>query len=89
LSPNIDRDFSAASKMAWASILWRATAISTAGHSQTIATSPDGGSGETQVQRLMAQAGIQGAKRRGKPWRTTISDSEARSGHRGHLTADC
>jgi putative transposase len=38
-------------------------------------------SGETaprcQVQRLMAQAGIQGAKRRGKPWRTTISDPAA------------
>ena len=27
-----------------------------------------------QVQRLMAANGIQGAKRRGKPWRTTISD---------------
>jgi putative transposase len=30
-----------------------------------------------QVQRLMRQAGIQGAKRRGKPWRTTISDPNA------------
>ena len=30
-----------------------------------------------QVQRLMRQAGIQGAKRRGKPWRTTISDPHA------------
>ena len=30
-----------------------------------------------QVQRLMRQAGIQGAKRRGKKWRTTIPDSEA------------
>ncbi|MGH2915082.1 MAG: IS3 family transposase [Solirubrobacteraceae bacterium] len=30
-----------------------------------------------QVQRLMATAGIQGAKRRGKPWRTTISDPAA------------
>jgi putative transposase len=26
------------------------------------------------VQRLMRQHGIQGAKRRGKPWRTTIPD---------------
>ena len=38
-------------------------------------------SGETaprcQVQRLMASAGIQGAKRRGKPWRTTSSDPAA------------
>jgi putative transposase len=31
-----------------------------------------------QVQRLMASAGIQGAKRRGKPWRTTISDPAAK-----------
>lgn len=30
-----------------------------------------------RVQRLMRQAGIQGAKRRGKPWRTTISDPTA------------
>jgi len=30
-----------------------------------------------QVQRLMRQAGIQGAKRRGKPWRTTIPDPGA------------
>jgi putative transposase len=30
-----------------------------------------------QVQRLMAEHGIQGAKRRGKPWRTTRSDPEA------------
>jgi transposase InsO family protein len=30
-----------------------------------------------QVQRLMRQAGIQGAKRRGKPWRTTIADPNA------------
>jgi transposase InsO family protein len=30
-----------------------------------------------QVQRLMRQAGIQGAKRRGKPWRTTVSDPSA------------
>jgi putative transposase len=31
-----------------------------------------------QVQRLMATHGIQGAKRRGRPWRTTIADPEAR-----------
>jgi putative transposase len=31
-----------------------------------------------QVQRLMRQAGIQGAKRRGKPWRTTTPDPDAR-----------
>ncbi len=31
-----------------------------------------------RVQRLMRQAGIQGAKRRGKPWRTTKSDPTAR-----------
>jgi len=30
-----------------------------------------------QVQRLMAEHGIQGAKRRGKPWRTTRPDSDA------------
>jgi putative transposase len=30
-----------------------------------------------QVQRLMAEAGIQGAKRRGRPWRTTKADPEA------------
>jgi len=30
-----------------------------------------------QVQRLMAEYGIQGAKRRGKPWRTTRTDPEA------------
>jgi len=30
-----------------------------------------------QVQRLMHEHGIQGAKRRGKPWRTTISDPNA------------
>jgi putative transposase len=30
-----------------------------------------------RVQRLMAQNGMQGAKRRGKPWRTTISDPNA------------
>jgi putative transposase len=30
-----------------------------------------------QVQRLMAENGIQGAKRRGKPWRTTIADPTA------------
>ena len=30
-----------------------------------------------QVQRLMSEHGIQGAKRRGKPWRTTNADPEA------------
>jgi putative transposase len=30
--------------------------------------------GRDRVKRLMRQAGIQGAKRRGKPWRTTIAD---------------
>jgi putative transposase len=30
-----------------------------------------------QVQRLMRAHGIQGAKRRGKPWRTTIADPQA------------
>ena len=29
------------------------------------------------VQRLMRQHGIQGAKRRGKPWRTTTPDPQA------------
>jgi putative transposase len=29
-----------------------------------------------QVQRLMREAGIQGAKRRGRPWRTTVADPE-------------
>jgi putative transposase len=31
-----------------------------------------------RVPRLMRQHGIQGAKRRGKPWRTTIPDTDAR-----------
>jgi putative transposase len=31
-----------------------------------------------RVQRLMRQHGIQGAKRRGKPWRTTVPDPDAR-----------
>ena len=30
--------------------------------------------GRSRVERLMRQAGIQGAKRRGKPWRTTTPD---------------
>jgi transposase InsO family protein len=34
--------------------------------------------GKGRVQRLMRDAGIQGAKRRGKPWRTTKPDPEAR-----------
>jgi len=33
--------------------------------------------GRDRVKRLMRQAGIQGAKRRGKPWRTTIVDPAA------------
>jgi putative transposase len=33
--------------------------------------------GRDRVARLMRSAGIQGAKRRGKPWRTTIADPEA------------
>lgn len=33
--------------------------------------------GRGRVQRLMRQAGIQGAKRRGKPWRTTKADPKA------------
>lgn len=33
--------------------------------------------GKSRVQRLMRDTGIQGAKRRGKPWRTTKADPEA------------
>ena len=33
--------------------------------------------GRDQVARLMRQDGVQGAKRRGKPWRTTIADPTA------------
>ena len=33
--------------------------------------------GRSRVERLMRQNGIQGAKRRGKPWRTTKSDPTA------------
>jgi transposase InsO family protein len=33
--------------------------------------------GRDQIARLMGAAGIQGAKRRGKPWRTTIADPQA------------
>jgi len=33
--------------------------------------------GRDRVKRLMAQHAIQGAKRRGKPWRTTIGDPSA------------
>jgi transposase InsO family protein len=33
--------------------------------------------GRDRVARLMRAAGIRGAKRRGKPWRTTISDPAA------------
>jgi putative transposase len=34
--------------------------------------------GRDRVKRLMRAAGIQGAKRRGKPWRTTVPDPAAR-----------
>ncbi len=34
--------------------------------------------GRDHVKRLMRSAGIQGAKRRGKPWRSTIADPAAR-----------
>jgi putative transposase len=34
--------------------------------------------GRSRVERLMRQSGIQGAKRRGKPWRTTKADPLAR-----------
>jgi putative transposase len=33
--------------------------------------------GRDHVRRLMGQAGLQGAKRRGKPWRTTVPDPDA------------
>jgi transposase InsO family protein len=33
--------------------------------------------GRSRVERLMCANGIQGAKRRGKPWRTTIADPRA------------
>jgi len=33
--------------------------------------------GRDRVARLMRTAGIEGAKRRGKPWRTTITDPDA------------
>jgi hypothetical protein len=33
--------------------------------------------GRDHVARLMRQEGIKGAKRRGKPWRTTIADPSA------------
>ncbi|HVA18912.1 MAG TPA: IS3 family transposase [Solirubrobacteraceae bacterium] len=34
--------------------------------------------GRDRVRRLMTRAGIEGAKRRGKPWRTTTPDPDAR-----------
>jgi putative transposase len=37
----------------------------------------DEAAGRDQVARLMGSAGIRGAKRRGKPWRTTIADPQA------------
>jgi putative transposase len=33
--------------------------------------------GRSRVERLMRQSGLQGAKRRGKPWRTTRADPSA------------
>ena len=33
--------------------------------------------GRDRVKRLMRREGIQGAKRRGKPWRTTVPDPDA------------
>ncbi len=33
--------------------------------------------GRDRVARLMGEAGVEGAKRRGKPWRTTIPDAGA------------
>ncbi len=33
--------------------------------------------GRSRVERLMRASGIQGAKRRGRPWRTTMPDSQA------------
>lgn len=33
--------------------------------------------GRDRVRRLMRAAGLQGAKRRGKPWRTTVPDPSA------------
>ena len=35
------------------------------------------GAGRDQVKRVMRQNGVQGAKRRGRPWRTTIADQAA------------
>jgi putative transposase len=44
----------------------------------TVALARDGETvGRDRVARLMRQAGLQGAKRRGKSWRTTIPDPEA------------
>ena len=37
--------------------------------------------GRDRVKRLMREHDIQGAKRRGKPWRTTIADSDAARRH--------
>jgi len=37
----------------------------------------DEGVGRGRVARLMREAGIQGAKRRGRPWRTTTPDPAA------------
>jgi putative transposase len=44
-------------------------------HAQLVREGED--AGRDQVARLMRSDGIQGAKRRGKPWRTTIADPAA------------
>ena len=64
---------------------WRSSARSTRPTTRPTATAargrrccaPASRSPRCQVQRLMREHGIQGAKRRGKPWRTTISDPNA------------
>ena len=44
----------------------------------SVAMAREGGTvGRDRVRRLMRKDGLQGAKRRGKPWRTTIPDPEA------------
>lgn len=44
-------------------------------HAQLVREGED--AGRDQIARLMRCAGVQGAKRRGKPWRTTIGDPAA------------
>ncbi len=48
------------------------------GRWQTLISSPVCQVPRCRVQRLMRDNGIQGAKRRGKPWRTTKADPQAR-----------